>query len=320
MDATLNQLSDQFIGDSESIFNAMPEPCFLLNGNGVYLNAFGGKDNERYHDPSVLVGKSLFDIFLPESANLFLGYVRQVIETGVPVTHEYQLVVSTLTVFQDQDGPVGVRYFEGYLSRVEGKNNQFAVLWSARCITAYKDVVEKLTEQKSQLKSVSQRDHLTGVYNRVALENILPGLLEQACRSHKSVTTFMVDIDFFKQLNEKFGHIEGDRALVRLGNILKQHFSSDCHCFRYGGDEFLVILTGYSLDHVQIIAEKFRKAVYHASIPNPDSPVVPHLTVTVGVYYNAAPSDYLCLEELIALADKALFNAKSDNKNTVFII
>jgi len=320
MDATLNQLSDQFIGDSESIFNAMPEPAFLLSGDGVYLNAFGGKDSQRYHDPSVLIGKSLFDIFLPESANRFLAYVRQVIETGNPVTHEYQLDASTITVFQDKDGPVGMRYFEGYLSRVEGKNKQYAVLWTARCITAYKDVVEKLTEQKSQLKSVSQRDHLTGVYNRVALENILPGLLKQACRSHKSVTAFMVDIDFFKQLNEKFGHIEGDRALVRLGNILKQHFSSDCHCFRYGGDEFLVILTGYSLEHVQIIAENFRKAVHKASIPNPDSPVTPHLTVTVGVYYNPSPTDHLCLEELIYLADKALFNAKSDNKNTVFVI
>lgn len=320
MDSSSQHLVNELTIQSTEIFNAMPEPAFLLSEDGVYLNVFGGKDAERHHDPVVLKGKSLFDVFPEKLASLFLTYVKEVIESGISRTCQYTMDLSDIDAFKDQTGPKGVRYFEGFLCRVSAGDDRFGVLWTVRCITAYKSLISELKQQKKELMNVSQRDHLTGVYNRVALESVLPNILLKAEKSRSSISALMIDIDYFKQLNEKFGHIRGDKALVQLGDMLNTCFYPDGYCFRYGGDEFLVVLLDHTIDQVQQLAEQFRMAVSDANIANPDSPVAKYLTVTVGVYFNQQTDASLDPDYLVHLADKALINAKADQKNTTYII
>ncbi|PJC86856.1 hypothetical protein CSW98_07635 [Vibrio sp. HA2012] len=301
----------------EYLLDTMPDPSFLLNKEGVYVRVFGGKDTKRYHDPQILVGKCVFDIFSPEIANDFLSKIQWVIQTQKTFHYEYSIPVHEVELFCNLPGPGGIRTYEGFLTPVSFSAGEEYVIWTARCVTQHHRILSELNKQKKELKRISQHDHLTCIYNRFALEELLPPVLERAKQSGQSIATVMIDMDYFKLLNDYFGHLEGDRALIKVSALIRRYFQPEGYCFRYGGDEFFIVMLGEEFSSLEERLLSFRQAVTEAEIHNPNSPISEYLTVTIGVHFNHQVVEDIDIERLVSVADKALYNGKAETKNTI---
>ena len=159
-----------------------------------------------------------------------------------------------------------------------------------------------------QLESIVVHDHLTGVYNRNKLKELSLGDSE-ALNFQKDlpVSILLIDIDFFKEVNDTYGHEAGDTVLVHVASTLKNSIRSSDYVIRWGGEEFIIIVPGCPSKCGVEVAEKIRK-----NVENSDSGIC-SVTVSIGVAtYNGG--NY---HDSIKLADKALYQAKSGGRNMV---
>ncbi|ASQ44664.1 sensor domain-containing diguanylate cyclase [Legionella clemsonensis] len=170
---------------------------------------------------------------------------------------------------------------------------------------------------RENLRYQSIRDPLTGLYNRRYLEDALFKQIHQAERSQLSFALLMLDIDHFKKINDNYGHDAGDSTLREVGKILEGYTRQGDITARYGGEEFIIMLHNIDLDKAKKQAEKIRVAVSKLQIKYGAQPIVP-ITVSIGIA--VFPTDSKNKEELIELADKALYSAKASGKNKVVAI
>jgi diguanylate cyclase (GGDEF)-like protein len=130
----------------------------------------------------------------------------------------------------------------------------------------------------------------------------------------------MCDIDEFKMLNDRLGHAEGDRCLVKVAGIIQANMRYDRdHVARYGGEEFLVLLTGVNEQEAVGVAERIRESVEAAALPNPASRVSHHVTISIGVAVQSQADVSTSPEQLQRQADAALYLAKQAGRNQVLI-
>jgi diguanylate cyclase (GGDEF)-like protein len=158
------------------------------------------------------------------------------------------------------------------------------------------------------------RDSLTGCFNRGYALEMLDSELRRSKRSRLPLTVLMFDLDHFKTINDRFGHLAGDRALVEVTQQLQSTLrASDIKC-RYGGDEFVVILPETDLAGATRVAENLRQAVGRLSIPfGKGEP----LRVTISTGVATATPDELGAAALIDRADQALYHAKQSGRDRV---
>jgi diguanylate cyclase (GGDEF)-like protein len=161
-------------------------------------------------------------------------------------------------------------------------------------------------------------DVLTGLYNRRYLQEIFPKLLASAEREDLRLFAILLDLDYFKKINDTFGHIAGDECLIAFAEQLQQVSRASDHLFRLGGEEFLVLCVHNSISDAVSFAEKIR-------IKIEKSPVVfeTHLikmTVSGGIssLILEGTSEGI-LEDMLSQADTALYNAKHAGRNRIFI-
>jgi diguanylate cyclase (GGDEF)-like protein len=169
--------------------------------------------------------------------------------------------------------------------------------------------------QNRALDTMSHEDALTGMQNRRSLDENL----ESIC-SHGGGTVSMVlaDIDHFKKMNDAAGHRAGDVCLKSVASLLKEALTENgATAFRYGGEEFLVVLPGRDRHEARAIAERMRLSVENARIPHPGLPGAAFVTLSFGVAggYAVKLAD---IEEIISGADAALYAAKRNGRNQVW--
>jgi diguanylate cyclase (GGDEF)-like protein len=165
-----------------------------------------------------------------------------------------------------------------------------------------------------RLESLSVRDPLTGLYNRMYMEESMERELLRAQRSGGSLGVIMLDIDHFKRFNDTFGHEAGDDVLRAIGSFLRQSVrGSDIAC-RYGGEEFLVILPDSDSKTVLQRAEYLRSVV--KSLPAPSGSET-HIPVTLSCGLAVFPDDGLSSEAVLRAADMALYRAKEGGRDRV---
>lgn len=157
-----------------------------------------------------------------------------------------------------------------------------------------------------QTKSFSLHDPLTGLANRRFMEIQLDKSLEMAKRYQEALSVVMLDIDHFKDYNDAYGHLEGDRLLVRLADILRREVRKADYIFRYGGEEFLIILPETDPGMAYEAAERLRKAVETEG---------GGVTMSLGIASLGDALGEKC--ELIDAADDALYKAKKNGRNRV---
>ncbi len=167
-----------------------------------------------------------------------------------------------------------------------------------------------------KLKKLAAIDPLTGIYNRRFGMNRLREEFTRSVRSSSPLGILMIDIDFFKNINDTYGHLVGDRILKSITASAKSVLREGDIMVRYGGEEFLIILPAASAVDLKTIGERIRHAVEDTSIDEGDKII----KVTISVGGSAYPNDNVSHEnELIDLADKTLYRAKQSGRNRVEI-
>jgi diguanylate cyclase (GGDEF)-like protein len=175
--------------------------------------------------------------------------------------------------------------------------------------------------EKSQLKlleKLSVTDPLTGLYNRRFLNEIFPKQLYSAHRGRQYLAFFLLDIDHFKIYNDTYGHQQGDDALIKVAEILKQGVSDNEHyAFRIGGDEFAGLVLADNEQEVASYLRKIQQQIESLQIENQHSPVRPWLTISIGAYILEEPDcDF---HEVFRKTDMALYKAKREGRNRIVL-
>lgn len=156
-------------------------------------------------------------------------------------------------------------------------------------------------------------DALTGLYNRRWLEDALPRFVNRFARSHQPLALLMVDVDYFKKVNDELGHPAGDATLIAVAHTLKAACRPTDLVARYGGEEFAVILPDTGPRAATGVAERLRHAVSLAPIRDSEGKLLPGVTVSIG----AAILDADGAPALLARADAALYASKQGGRNRV---
>ncbi|MDE2594698.1 MAG: diguanylate cyclase [Burkholderiales bacterium] len=174
--------------------------------------------------------------------------------------------------------------------------------------------MHKLTEANTRLQALTVRDALTGLHNRQFLNERLPDLWRQAQRWHQTLSVLMIDIDHFKQVNDRYGHAAGDEALRLVASTLARHLGRPGDlAVRYGGEEFLVVLPQTNLEGACHIAENLRQSVAHL-VCRVGHDLIP-LTVSIGVAQAKPSHASHRVEDLLHEADQLLYQAKRSGRN-----
>lgn len=163
-----------------------------------------------------------------------------------------------------------------------------------------------MIEEKHQLAST---DFLTQLYNRRTLDLMGPSMIKKASIEGKSLSVAMIDIDYFKRVNDQYGHQVGDNVLKFLSQQLKRSFRDDDLIVRNGGEEFCVLLEHAQEKKAIDLFETFRKRI-ESELYNEGDISIP-ITVSIGLYYGLKDTIDLMLE----IADKRLYQAKSSGRN-----
>lgn len=165
-------------------------------------------------------------------------------------------------------------------------------------------------EHIADIVNGSIRDGLTGLFNHAFFYRRTEIEIKRSTQSCNSVSIMMIDIDDFKDFNDRYGHQDGDAMLHKIGAIIKAETRHADICCRYGGEEFGVVLPGTDTHEAHLLAERLRRAV---EVDLPDNR---ELTISIGIA--TMTSAHVCLpEELIKHADEALYEAKATGKNRI---
>lgn len=177
--------------------------------------------------------------------------------------------------------------------------------------------VDTLKIELEKTKAQMETDALTGVNNRKAFDQYLEALMEKGSQHRFAFTLMLLDIDDFKQINDNFGHLVGDRVLVAFAQKCRSLIRSNDFIARYGGEEFVIILPGASLRNAKKKAKQICKslAAIRYSVEDSSDDRFINVTASIGV---ASLNKKDNATELVARADKALYMAKKEGKNRVF--
>ncbi len=180
------------------------------------------------------------------------------------------------------------------------------------------DVFQKLTYRQlyEQARTRMTRDALTGLYNRGYFDEALPRALAQAERYQHPLSVLLVDTDHFKEINDTHSHLVGDRVLKLVAELLAEHARAADTVCRYGGDEFVVILSSADAESAAAFAERFRRRLRdRAQVALPSGTV--HITATVGIATFLEDSAAHTAEDLLRLADNRLYVGKRAGRDQV---
>ncbi|MFA6624526.1 MAG: GGDEF domain-containing protein [Bacilli bacterium] len=173
-------------------------------------------------------------------------------------------------------------------------------------------------EQNENLKRASIIDPLTDCHNRMGLTQYFDFNKLTWIKNHSTLSFLMIDIDNFKQINDSFSHLDGDQRLVEISNILRNSiFQYQVPVFRFGGDEFLIILSDITAEETINVAERLRKSVEESKIMAPEEIKFPYITCSIGIGRVQA-KESLSLYREIDEADNQLYKAKKAGRNSVF--
>jgi len=214
--------------------------------------------------------------------------------------------------------PTDQRWFSMRVTR-------FKIDGSVGVVVAHDDITQrKLSEMAlkaaiDQLEVLSHTDGLTGVANRRSFEIALDTEWKRHQRASLPLSLALIDADFFKKFNDSCGHVRGDECLRSLAQAIQRGIRRPGDLVaRYGGEEFGVILPNtHHLGAIQV-AENVRGQVQDLGINHPSSPISPYVTISIGIA-TAVPARIGSANELINLADKALYQAKALGRNRIAV-
>jgi diguanylate cyclase (GGDEF)-like protein len=171
-------------------------------------------------------------------------------------------------------------------------------------------------ERGSQAQSLIYIDDLTKLYNGRYLNVVLDREMKRSERYRNFFCVLFMDIDFFKRVNDAHGHLVGSRVLVEVGAVLRACVRDSDTVVRYGGDEFVVLLVETNADEAMIVAERMRKMIEEEQFIK-DAGLSIRLTISIGIA--AFPEHATTKQNLLNLADQAMYRGKESTRNVVYL-
>lgn len=276
----------------------------LLKANQHLANIFG------YKNPEEMVGISTRELHLSQRAFLEFGktYFKTLIHrTNLNIEYK-QKKKDGSDVWCEVSGKALDENTPADLSK--------GVLWTVKDISKNKELEQNIKERtqeiedkNKQLKELVTKDYLTGLYNRSKLDNSLKYLIKRSKRYGNIFGVIMIDIDYFKLVNDEHGHQVGDKVLIEFAKVLTDIFRETDIVGRWGGEEFLIIVEDADKVGIRNLAHKIR-----ATIETHDFPVVKQKTASIGTTTYKKDEKF---DELIDRVDKALYKAKNNGRNQV---
>ena len=213
-----------------------------------------------------------------------------------PINHDISLVLSMTSTLRDE-----VELMKKNISSIK------------HYLEAAKPVIESQILME-KLRDTSLRDGMTGLYNRRFLEEVIDKIMSQAARNKDTYSVLMLDVDFFKMVNDTYGHDVGDRVIVALSKVLKSSIRESDLAIRYGGEEFVVMLHNVTDEGTTSIASKihseFAKLSFDVGNGEP-------LRKTISIGIAKFPTDGDTIWKCIKYADTALYEAKDTGRNKI---
>jgi diguanylate cyclase (GGDEF)-like protein len=181
-------------------------------------------------------------------------------------------------------------------------------------VGVYTDITkQKKTEEA--LRESSLRDHLTGLYNRRHFKTVLEIEIDRWRRYQTPLSLMVLDVDFFKQVNDKYGHEAGDQILDIISTLMTETLRSSDTVARWGGDEFVILLPHTALEFACLLAERIRNAVSQSPLTYGEEQINVTLSIGVAMMSNELSNG----DELLVKADLALYRGKDSDRNKVCI-
>lgn len=198
-------------------------------------------------------------------------------------------------------------------NEIDTLSNRFSEM-----LQSLREKQEEIDQAHKRLEESAITDSLTGLHNRRYLKQIFPKLFAQAQREKHCLSGLMLDLDFFKRINDQYGHLAGDQCLTHMGSILKESCRASDYIFRMGGEEFLILSLSDSPLGGELLAEKIRNTL--AKKPVTYKQALINMTTSIGVSITENDLDpEAALTNLLFHADKALYSAKQNGRNQVVI-
>lgn len=176
-------------------------------------------------------------------------------------------------------------------------------------------LAEALRENETVLKAFqaqAMQDQLTGLFNRRYMSDALKAESERADRSGGRFCVLIFDIDHFKEINDRLGHLGGDNVLVTLSRTVSEQLRSVDRFIRYGGEEFLVLMPSTALSEALVGAERIRRCVESARITEAGEPIPVTVSIGIAEYRSGTTT-----KDMLAEADRALYEAKKSGRNCI---
>ena len=179
---------------------------------------------------------------------------------------------------------------------------------------AFNSMTRTILEQREQLSDYARRDSLTSLLNRGEFDIALAERIHSLIEGAPGFALLLGDVDHFKRINDTRGHVEGDAVLRRVAQVLQAEARASDLVFRYGGEEFALILNDAHLDTAVAVAERLRLAISDAFRRSADG--APAVTLSFGLALCNTP---IAPEALIRAADRALYEAKASGRNRLVV-
>lgn len=285
------------------LLDSIPDPIFILTETGRYVEVFGGKDPQHHHDASQLIGLSVKDVLSTKKANWFISKINQALKSKELLITEYSLSEEDINR-SAHNCPFCGLYFEAHIHYlnfcIKGES---VVLWQTNNITQRYQLEEKL-------RTISETDPLTGVWNRRYFYQAIYQEQKRASRSNTPVSLLMLDIDHFKIINDHWGHKVGDLILMETVLVMIDSIRESDMIIRWGGEEFIVIMPNTALNSASYVAEKLRMRIAHNKF-------VDAINVQVSIGYAQWDFTNEKIDKTVEKIDTALYVAKNEGRNCV---
>ena len=175
------------------------------------------------------------------------------------------------------------------------------------------EVIAEKLQREQTYQHFGNFDALTGLHNRHWFDTVLPRHLRRGSVTNSPFSLLLLDIDFFKNFNDTYGHLCGDMAINTVAGVITDNLRPTETAARYGGDEFVILLPDHDASIAKLVAERLRCKIMNTAVVTPDGGLPP-LTVSIGVA-EGKPGEGAA--EIIAAGDAALYRAKLDGRNRV---
>ena len=310
-----SQIKDELVQATNSIdkleeeltifFEALPDPIFIIDEHGKYLETLAGNATEFYLDISFLRGQYIDQVFSPELSSTLMATIKKTLDSQKLTLIEYQISENEL----QNKACFEPNWFQGRVVPLNtAPDENKAVAWIAVNISERKRLEKKLLE-------LSVKDELTGLYNRRYIHDDISKRIASFARYNTPFSIAFIDIDYFKKINDRYGHDAGDEVLKALSDLVQSELRNSDIFARFGGEEFIAVFPNTSKKDAAVFVERLRNTIQEQRVETTSGSIA--FTISIGLT-EVIESDK-AFDTIVKRADEALYIAKEKGRNCLVI-